>query len=89
MPIGLSPLAYAAMSIGQYLSAQQFALDWFANGSMPSGKLKNTAKKIDKDDAELVKDRFKASVAARDVFVHGNDWEFDFISVAANESQFP
>jgi HK97 family phage portal protein len=88
LPIGLSPLAYAAMSIGQYLSAQQFALDWFANGSMPSGKLKNTAKKIDKDDAELVKDRFKASVAARDVFVHGNDWEFDFISVAANESQF-
>jgi len=86
--LGLSPITYAAMSVGQYLSAQQFALDWFGNGSMPSGKLKNTAKKIDAADAELVKDRFKASVAARDVFVHGQDWEFDFISVAANESQF-
>ncbi len=88
LKIGLSPLAYAAMTIGQYLSAQQFALDWFSNGSMPSGRLKNTAKKISSDDADLVKDRFKKSVAARDIFVHGSDWEYEFISVKANESQF-
>jgi phage portal protein BeeE len=30
--IGLSPIAHAAMSIGGYLSAQQFAADWFAGG---------------------------------------------------------
>ena len=88
LPIGLSPLAAAAMSIGQYLSAQKFALDWFGNGSIPSARLKNTAKKIDAADAELVKDRFKSAVAARDVFVSGADWDYDFISVAANESQF-
>lgn len=88
LPIGLAPITYAAMSIGQYLSAQQFALDWFSNGSMPSAKLKNTAKKIDAADAELVKDRFKKAVAARDIFVTGNDWEYDFLSVPANESQF-
>lgn len=88
LKIGLAPITYAAMSIGQYLSAQQFALDWFGNGSMPSAKLKNTAKKIDAADAELVKDRFKKAVASRDIFVTGNDWEYDFLSVPANESQF-
>jgi phage portal protein BeeE len=49
--VGLSPIASAAYSIGMYLSAQQFALDWFANGTIPSGHLKNTAKTLNKDEA--------------------------------------
>ena len=30
IPLGLSPIAHAAWATGHYLSAQQFALDWFA-----------------------------------------------------------
>ena len=88
IPLGLSPIAYAAMSIGSYLSAQQFALDWFANGAVPSGKLKNVNRTIDPKEAQIAKDRYKSAVANRDLFVHGADWEYDMVSVAANESQF-
>ncbi|MCY0926895.1 phage portal protein [Streptomyces sp. H27-H1] len=45
LAVGLSPVAYAAWSIGEYLSVQQFALDWFGNGAVPSAHLKNTAKR--------------------------------------------
>lgn len=86
--VGLSPVAQAAMSIGQYLSAQQFALDWFANGSVPAGRLKNTQKTVDPKTAEVIRTRFKASVANRELFVHGADWDYEMISVPANEAQF-
>jgi HK97 family phage portal protein len=88
VPMGLSPIAYAAMTIGTYLSAQQFGLDWFGNGSVPAGRLKNSQRTINSTEANIVKDRFKSAVASRDLFVHGADWEYDAISVNANESQF-
>lgn len=88
VPLGLSPIGHAAMSIGSYLSAQRFALDWFSNGSVPSGRLKNTQKTITTDQALEIKDRFKAAVAGRDLFVHGADWEYSMLQVPANESQF-
>lgn len=88
VPLGLSPIAYAAMSIGGYLSAQQFGLDWFGNGTIPSGRLKNTARTVNPTEAAVIKDRYKAAVASRDIFVHGTDWEFNAEQVTANESQF-
>lgn len=88
IPLGLSAIAYAAMSIGGYLSAQQFGLDWFANGSIPAGRLKNIAKTINPAEAATAKERYKAAVANRDLFVHGSDWEYDAIQITANESQF-
>lgn len=77
--VGLSPIAYAAWSIGEYLSIQQFALDWFGNGAMPSAHLKNIAKTINQDQADETKRRFKAATANRDLFVTGNDWEYKMI----------
>jgi HK97 family phage portal protein len=77
LPFGLSPVAYAAWSIGQYQSAQQFALDWFGTGGVPKGHLKNTLlPTIDEGAAQVVKSRFKASVENNDVFVSGSDWEY-------------
>jgi HK97 family phage portal protein len=80
LEVGLSPVAYAAWSIGEYLSIQEFALDWFGNGAVPKARLKNTAKTITQRQASDVKDVYRASVRSGDIFVHGNDWEFDFIS---------
>lgn len=87
-PVGLSPLAKAALSINAYLSAQEFASDWFGNYTMPGGHLKNTGKKLDKTDAQKAKANFKASVAAGDVWVSGSDWEYSMLSAKASESQF-
>ncbi|MET7679388.1 phage portal protein [Streptomyces sp. NPDC005423] len=79
LPVGLSPVAYAAWSISEYLSIQQFAMDWFRNGAVPSAHLKNTAKTITPAAADETKQRFKAAVAGRDLFVTGNDWDYEMI----------
>ncbi|QFZ75091.1 phage portal protein [Streptomyces fagopyri] len=79
LPVGLSPVAYAAWSISEYLSIQQFAMDWFRNGAIPSAHLKNTAKTITPDVADATKQRFKAAVQGRDLFVTGNDWDYEMI----------
>ncbi|MBL7494464.1 phage portal protein [Frankia sp. AgB1.9] len=79
LPFGLSPIAYAAWSIGEYLSIQQFALDWFKNSGIPSAHLKNTEKTLTSTQADETKRRFKAAVQSREVFVTGQDWDYDMI----------
>lgn len=79
LPVGLSPVAYAAWSISEYLSIQQFAMDWFRNGAIPSAHLKNTAKQLTPEQADGAKQRFKAAVMSRDLFVTGNDWDYEMI----------
>lgn len=86
--VGLSPVAYAAWSIGEYLSVQQFASDWFGSGAVPSAHLKNTAKTLTAQQAGAVKERFKAAVANRDLFVTGADWEYDMIQAEAAGSDW-
>lgn len=86
--VGLSPTAYAVLSLGGYLSAQQFAADWFSGSAIPAAALKNTAKVLTGDQADAVKARFKDSVATGDVFVTGSDWEYSVIGAKANESAF-
>lgn len=88
MPLGLSPVAYAAWSLQESLSAQQFALDWFGGSAIPMAELKNTAKKINKAEAQIAKDYYKAAVANGDLFVHGNDWEYKPIQTVAASSEF-
>lgn len=81
--VGLSPVAHAAWAIGEYLSIQQFALDWFGTGAVPSAHLKNTSKTISKAQADETKQRFKAAVTSRDLFVTGSDWEYTMIQAEA------
>lgn len=79
LPVGLSPLAYAAWTIAEYQSIQDFALTWFGGGGVPRGHLKNTMQTINPTQADAVKARFKTSVASGDVFVTGADWTYDMI----------
>lgn len=81
--VGLSAVAYAAWSIGEYLSIQQFASDWFGNGGIPSAHLKNTAKTLTPAQADETKRRFKTAVANRDLFVTGADWDYQMIQAEA------
>ncbi|WP_329597769.1 phage portal protein [Streptomyces pseudovenezuelae] len=88
MPLGLSPVAYAAWAIEETLSAQQFARDWFAAGAVPLAELKNTAKTIDKDQARIAREQFRAAVDSSGLFVHGVDWEYKPIQAVASQSAF-
>lgn len=87
-PLGMSPTMYAAWSINQYLSAQQFSLDWFGGGAIPAAALKNTAKTINPTQAGEIKKMYKATVSAGDVFVHGSDWELKALSATSADAAF-
>lgn len=86
--VGLSPVAYAAMTLGGYLSAQQFALDWFSGSGMPSAHLKNLTQTFNVNAAQEVKSRYLASVKAGGVFVTGNDWELNPMTAATSQDGF-
>lgn len=88
LPIGLSPIAYAARSINGYLSAQEFTEEWFSNSTVPGGHLKNTSKRLQREEAQKVKENFKATVQSGDIWVSGNDWEYSMLSAKASESAF-
>ncbi|QIK83103.1 phage portal protein [Sanguibacter sp. HDW7] len=88
-PLGLSPIAHAALSILGASGAQTFATDWFANGAVPSAHLKNTAMEIpNAAKATAIKEQFQASVANGEVFVSGKDWEYSALAAKASESGF-
>jgi HK97 family phage portal protein len=88
IPVGLSPLRYASMTIGQNMSALQFGLDYFTTQGLPSVQVKNVKKTLKPEESEVIKRRYKSAVEHRDVFVTGNDWEIDIQSIKADESQF-
>jgi len=77
--VGLSPVAYAALAIGEYFSVQEFAQNWFATGAVPKARLKNVAKTINTKEAGIVKESWHAAISANEPFVHGNDWEYSMI----------
>lgn len=87
--VGLSPLAYAAWAVGAALSAQEFGLDWYANGAHPSGTLRHTQEaNLDQRILAAAKERFRAAVSNRDLFVTGSEWEYSPAAVDANSAQF-
>lgn len=89
LPVGLSPIQYGAWSIGTYLSAQEFALDWFSSDAAPTGHLRNTLKPtVDTKEAAVVKERWKNAVQSRDVFVTGRDWEYTMNAIPASSVMF-
>lgn len=79
MHVGLSPVAYAAWSIGEYQSIQQFALDWFSNGAFPAAHLKNTERMVDPEKADETARRFKATTENHGLLVTGSDWDYNMI----------
>ena len=88
LPVGLSPIAHAAMSIGQYMTAQDFALSWFSGTQTPKGIMRNTKRALPPDEATIIKERYKATVSSSDILVTGNDWEFNFAGASQVQSEF-
>jgi HK97 family phage portal protein len=79
LPIGLSPIAYAAMAIGEYFAIENFASQWFESGGVPRARLRNTARVIPPGEGTKVKESWRASLAFGEPFVHGSDWEYDLM----------
>lgn len=88
MVVGLSPLAKAAMSLYQFRSAQEFAVQWFAGGAIPTGILKYEKEKLEPKETDGAKARYKLAVENRDVFVVGRDWDYKVIESQASQASF-
>lgn len=78
-PIGLSPLVYAAASIGEYLSLQEYANNWFGNGGVPKAWMKNTVKRLGETERDSAKQWYHDTIRNGDLMVTGNDWEYNMI----------
>lgn len=88
IPIGLSPITAAALSLTAGLSALEFAVDWFENGSVVSGHLRNSARVLGPGESEKALERWKAMRENGGLFVSGRDWEYTPMAAKAAESQF-
>jgi len=87
-PIGLSPISYAASTIGIGLAAQEFGANWFRDGAIPSALLLNE-KPVNRETAKLVKSRWIEAISGnREPTVLGDGWKYEAVQVAPEESQF-
>lgn len=88
LPVGLSPLAHAALSLATGISAHEFVANWFNGSGVPAAHLKNTTQTLNPEESAAVKDRYNSSVTDGDVFVTGADWEFKMMGATASDSGF-
>lgn len=86
--VGLSPIEQFRAQIEMAQTAQQFGTNVYRRQGVPSGHLKNTTQKLSALESGVVKSRFKSSVANGDVFVSGNDWDYNKIGLSMADVQF-
>lgn len=85
--VGLSPIAYGALSMGVELEAAKFARDFFAGGGIPKAVLE-TDMNIDNEQAKTLKERLVAATRNREPVALGSGVKYVPISVKPDESQF-
>jgi HK97 family phage portal protein len=90
-PVGLSPVAFAAETVGLGLAVQRFGRAFFADGAMPSGIL--SAEHINQEGIELARVKLDRATHGRrqPLIVSGGgagEVTWQSLSVNPNESQF-
>jgi HK97 family phage portal protein len=85
---GLSPLGVVASMIATGINAQDYASEWFANGGIPPGTMKNTARTLLPEEADAVKGRLVSTIRSRKPLVYGSDWDYNPIALPPNDAQF-
>lgn len=85
---GISVIRHFAEMIDLGLYAQLAASEWYQNGTVPSYSLKNTAQILGAEQAQIVKERFRAATRTGEPFVHGADWQLSQLGVSAADAAF-
>jgi len=87
-PVGLSPIAYAAETIGLGLAVQRFGRQFFSQGATPSGIL-STNSPLSRENADYAKTLLnRATHGKREPLVVGGEVKWQSLSIAPEESQF-
>lgn len=85
--VGMSPIAYAAATLGVDLAARGFARDFFAGGGLPKAVLMSD-QPINQEQSRTIKDRLLAATLHREPAILGAGLKYEKISVNPEESQF-
>jgi len=88
VPVGMSPITAAALSLTAGLSALEFAVDWFDGGGVMTGHLKNEARTLTPSETEQALARWSDMRVNGRPFVSGRDWSYEPMAAKAAESQF-
>ncbi len=86
-PVGLSPIEFAAQTVGLGLAAQKYGAEWFGMGKIPPATLESD-QIIDGPQAAAVKDRITDALFNGGPLVLGAGLKFNPISVSPEEAQF-
>lgn len=87
MRVGLSPISYAAATIGIDLASRKFANDFFEGGGVPKAVL-TSDQPIDQTQATTIKERLMTATHNREPIVLGAGLGYHALAVTPNESQF-
>lgn len=87
IPVGLSPIAYAAQAIGLGLGAEQFGTQFFIYGGHPSAILK-VNQELSAKQAGEIKLAFRRATQGREPMVAGSGIDYTPIQISPQESQF-
>lgn len=85
--VGLSPIGYAAATVGVDLAARKFAGDFYNGGGLPKGKLKSD-QAINQQQAVTLKERLAAATLNREPVALGDGVDYELLPIKAEESQF-
>lgn len=85
--VGLSPISYAAATLGLDLSSRRFASGFFDGDGVPKAVLESD-QRINQEDARTLKDRVMASFRGREPIALGLGTKYTQIQVKPEESQF-
>lgn len=86
-PIGMSPIQFAANTIGLGLAAQRYGAGWFNGGGLPIGTLESD-QTLDRETALAMKERVKETLKPGEPMVLGAGLKFNPIQVNPEDSQF-
>lgn len=84
---GLSPITYAAMTLGVDLKSRKFADDYFGDTQIPKAVL-TTDQPVDQSQAEIIKQRVTSAMTGRKPLVLGQGVQFQALTIKPEESQF-
>ena len=85
--LGLSPIAYAAITLSTDAEVQKFGLGYFRDALHPASVL-TSDQAITQEDARTLSERLAEKVGKREPLVLGAGLKYAPLSVSPNESQF-
>jgi len=85
---GLSPIGVCSMLGDTGAATQKMMRDWFAGRGIPGVTVQNSEKVLTAAEADVIAERLQAKMRTGRPFVHGKDWEVNFMSMPADDAGF-